>query len=114
MLKPADQHEAGSERPLGELVNQLVEDGKAYAHAEYGLARSIAEAKARALAVVAALFGAAFVVALAAITALAVGVVIALARFMGPLAAGFVGLLIFAALAGGLGWYGVQRLKREL
>jgi sorbitol-specific phosphotransferase system component IIBC len=112
MLKPTDQ--AGSERPLGELVNQLVEDGKAYAHAEYGLYRSIAEAKARALAVVAALFGAAFVLALAAITALAVGVVFALARFMGPLAAGFVGLLIFAALAGGLGWYGVQRLKREL
>jgi sorbitol-specific phosphotransferase system component IIBC len=112
MLKPTDQ--AGSERPLGELVNQLVEDGKAYAHAEYGLYRSIAEAKARALAVVAALFGAAFVLALAAIIALAVGVVIALAHFMGPLAAGFVGLLIFAALAGGLGWYGVQRLKREL
>ena len=62
----------------------------------------------------AALFGAAFVLALAGVTALAVGIVIALAKFIGPLAAGLVGLLIFAALAGGLGWYGVQRLKREL
>ena len=37
-----------------------------------------------------------------------------LAQFIGPLAAGFVGLLIFAAIAGGLGWYGYQRLRRDL
>ena len=41
------------------------------------------------------------------------GVVIALATFIGPLAAGFVGMLIFAAIAGGLGWYGVERLRRD-
>ena len=34
--------------------------------------------------------------------------VIALATFIGPLAAGLVGLLIFAGVAGGLGWYGVS------
>jgi hypothetical protein len=38
----------------------------------------------------------------------------ALARFIGPLAAGFIGMLLFAGLAGGLGWYGAERLKREL
>lgn len=114
MLKPPDQSQGGPDRSIGELVNRLVEDGKAYARAEYGLARAIAEAKAKALAIVAALFGVAFILALAGVTALAVGIVIAVARFMGPLAAGVIGLLLFAALAGGVGWYGVQRLHREL
>jgi hypothetical protein len=114
MLKPPDQPQGRSERSIGELVQQVVEDGKAYARAEYGLAKAIAEAKAKAFGFVAALFGAAIVLALAGVTALAIGIVIALAKVMGPLAAGLVGLLIFAALAGGIGWYGAQRLKREL
>jgi hypothetical protein len=114
MLKPPDQPQGPAERSIGKLVQQLVEDGKAYARAEYGLAKAIAETKAKALAFIAALFGAAFVLALAGVTALAIGIVIALAKVMGPLAAGLVGLLIFAGLAGGIGWYGAQRLKREL
>jgi hypothetical protein len=60
-----------------------------------------------------AMFAAAFICALAAVTALAVGVVIALETFIGPLAAGFVGMLIFAAIAGLLGWYGYNRLRRD-
>ena len=31
-----------------------------------------------------------------------------------PLLAGLLSCLLFAAIAGGLGWYGVQRLKRDL
>jgi hypothetical protein len=103
-----------AERPVGELVHELIEDGKAYARAEFGLAKAIASAKGKALVLPAALFGAAFVCALAGVTALAVGVVLALARFIGPLAAGFIGLLIFAGIAGALGWYGAQRLSRDL
>ena len=115
MLKPADQAEPPhEERPVGDLVHQLVEEGKAYARAEIGLAQAIVAEKAKALALPAALFGVAFILALAAITALAVGVVMALATFLGPLLAGIVGLLIFAALAGGLGWYGAQRVKQVL
>jgi ABC-type glucose/galactose transport system permease subunit len=60
------------------------------------------------------LFGTAFILALSAVTALAVGVVMALAKFIGPLAGGFVGMLIFLAIAGGLVWWGVQRLSRDL
>jgi hypothetical protein len=114
MLKPAEPGPPPPEREIRELVDRLIDDGKDYARAEYGLAKAIAEAKAKALGVVAALFGASFILALAAVTALAAGVVIALSTFIGPLAAGFVGLLIFAAFAGVLGWVGVQRLKREL
>ena len=115
MLKPAEQAEPPrEERPVGDLVHQLVEEGKAYAKAEIGLAKAIAAAKAKALALPAALFGVAFILALAAVTALAVGVVMALAKFLGPLLAGIAGLLIFAALAGGIGWYGAQRVKQVL
>ena len=114
MLKPADPGPPPPERPVGELVHELIEDGKAYARAEIGLLKAIAAAKGRALALPAALFAAAFVFALAAVTALAVGVVNALATSIGPLAAGFVGLLIFAAIAGALGWYGYERLRRAL
>jgi hypothetical protein len=114
MLKPADPGPPPPERPVGELVHELIEDGKAYARAEIGLLKAIASAKGKALALPAALFALAFICALAAITALAVGVVIGLERFIGPLAAGFVGMLIFAAIAGGLGWYGYERLRRDL
>jgi sorbitol-specific phosphotransferase system component IIBC len=114
MLKPADPGPPPPERPVGELVHELIEDGKAYARAEIGLLKASAAAKGRALALPAALFAAAFVFALAAVTALAVGVVNALATLIGPLAAGFVGLLIFAAIAGALGWYGYERLRRAL
>lgn len=114
MLKPVDPGLQKAERPVGELVHELIEDGKAYARAEIGLAKAIAAAKGKALALPAALFGAAFLFALAGVTALAVGVVIALETFIGPLAAGFIGLLIFFAIAGGLGWWGYLRLRHDL
>jgi len=115
MLKPVDHAEPpDEERPVGDLVHQLVEEGKAYARAEIGPAKAIAAAKGKALALRAALFGAALIVALAAIAALAVGVVLALAKFLGPLLAGIAGFVIFAAIAGGLAWYGAERVKRAL
>jgi len=113
MLKPVDPPQQ-PERPIGELVHELVEEGKAYAQAELDLAKAIATAKAKALALPAALFAVAFVVALAAVTALAVGVVMALAKFLGPLLAGVAGLVIFAAIAGALAWWGVEQAKRAL
>ena len=99
MLKPVDPGPPPPERPIGELVHEIIENGKAYARAEIGLAKAIAAAKGKALAIPAAMFGVAFICALAAVTALAVGVVLALETFIGPLAAGLVGILIFAAIA---------------
>ena len=114
MLKPIDPGPPSSERPVGELVHELIEEGKAYARAELGLVKAIAAAKGKALALPAAMFGVAFICVLAAITALALGVVLALETFIGPLAAGFIGMLIFAATAGLLGWYGYNRLRHDL
>lgn len=113
MLKPPEPASQLPERPVGELVHELIEDGKAYARAEIDLAKAIAAAKGKALALPAALFGVAFICALAAVTAFAIGIVMALAGFIGPLAAGFIGMLIFAAIAGVLGWYGYARLMRD-
>jgi hypothetical protein len=114
MLKPADPGPPPPERPIGELVHELIENGKTYAQAEIGLLKTIAAAKVKALAIPALLFALAFFLAMAALNALALGVVIALETFIGPLAAGFVGMLIFGAIAGLLGWYGYQRLRRDL
>ena len=112
MLKPVEPVPgAVPERPVGELVHQLVEDGKAYAQAEIALVKAMAAQKASSLVMPVALFGAAFVFVLAGITALALGVVIALAKFIGPLAAGFAGLLIFSAIAGLLAWIAAGKLK---
>ena len=104
----------GSERPVGELVHQLIEDGKAYARAEVGLLKAIASAKASAIAVPAGLLAAALFIGMAALNALAFGVVLALAKLIGPLLAGLAGMLLFAAIAGGLVWYALGRLKRDL
>ena len=112
MLKPADPDPG--ERPIGDLVHDLVDEAKAYARAELDVAKAIAAAKGKALILPSILFGVAFVLMLAAVTALAVGIVIALAKFVGPLAAGVLGLLGFAAIGGGCGWYGYQRLRRDL
>jgi len=114
MLKPVDPGPPLPERPVGELVHELIEDGKAYAQAEIGLVKAIAAAKGKALALPAAMFGVAFICALAAVTALALGVVLALETFIGPLAAGFIGMLIFLAIGGLLGWYGYNRLRQDL
>ena len=117
MLKPPQEPEGTSgenDRPIGELVHQLIEDGKAYARAEAEVAKSIAAAKANALKIPAILLGGAFLLGLGAIVALAVGVALGLATLIGPLAGGVLAFILFAALAGGLGWYGIKRLREDL
>ena len=117
MLKPPTEPEGepgDNNRPIGELVHELIEDGKAYARAEAEVVKAMAVSKAAALKLPAILFGAAFLLSLAAIVALAVGVALALATLIGPLGGGIAAFLIFAAVAGGLGWYGAKRLRADL
>lgn len=115
MLKATEQpHPADEERPIGELVHQLIEDGKAYARAEVGLVKAIATAKASALATPAGLLAAALFIGMAALNALAFGIVLALAKFVGPLLAGLIGMLLFAAIAGAMVWIAVGRIRSAL
>lgn len=113
MLKPTDPGPPPPDRAVGELVHELIEDGKAYARAEIDLYKTIAAAKGKALALPIGAFVAALLIGSTALTALAVGVVMALATLIGPLAAGFIGMLIFLAVAGILAWYGYNRLRQD-
>ncbi len=98
MLRPADRDPDG-ERPVGELVQRLVDEGKAYARAEFGLAKAVAQSKARAAAVPAAMLGAAFLLAQAGAVMLAFALFGALYLLIGAVLAGLVTALIFAAAA---------------
>lgn len=116
MLKPADPgQEPPREGPeILELVRQLVEDAKTYARAELGVVQAIIQTKIKQLALPAGLLVGALFFGLAAVTGLAIGLFTALAAVLHPLLAGLLTLVVFAAIAGGLGWLAVNRLKRIL
>jgi hypothetical protein len=113
MLKPPDQG-GQPERPIGELVRQLIDDGKAYALAELAVAKAVGKAKARAFGWPVGLLLMALIVLQSAVTILVVGIFMALLRPLGPILAAIVASAVFCAVAGGLGWYGIERMKREL
>ena len=116
MLKPADPPRPGpdDDRSIGELVSRLVDEGKAYAQAEIGVAKAIASAKANHLKAPAILLAAAFVLSQAATTVLAVALFLALLPLIGPLLAGIASFAIFASIAAGLSWQAVQLIRRAL
>jgi hypothetical protein len=88
------------EASIGELFGRLVEDGRAYAEAELGLARAIAEYRAQRAGRALGLLAGGLLLALCAATALVVGAVLGLARYMSPFLAG----LLVAAILAGLGY----------
>ena len=117
MLKPTDPPigpGSDEERPVSDLVHQLVEDGKAYAHAELDLAKAMAAAKASAVKVPAILLGAAFLFLQAAVAVLAMGVFVALAPRFGPILAALLAFLMFAGIAGGVAWLAVKKLREAM
>lgn len=113
MLKPVDPPigpAADGERPVGDIVHQLVEDGKAYAFAEVDLAKTTALSKVDAFKVPAMLFAGAFLLVLAAVNVLAVAVFVAFAPRFGPILAGLFAFLIFVGIAGGFAWLAAKKL----
>ena len=110
MLKPADMPPP-NERPVGDLVHQLVEDGKAFARAEIDVAKAIATDKANAYKLPAILIGGALFVLQSAVTALAVAVCMWLDPIIGPLLAGLVAFLVFGGIAGLMVWIGLRKIK---
>ena len=109
MLRPAEP--PVGERPIGELVHQLVEDGKAYARAEAEVAKAMASDKVAAYKLPAILLFTALLVLQAAINALAFGICLWLLPMIGPILAGLVGFLIFAAGAGLPAWVAMRKIK---
>lgn len=119
MLKTSDHQSdrlprPDDERPIGELVRELVDDGKAYARAEVGVVKAKARAKANAIKIPVIMFGAALLLMQAALNVLGVGALLGLAPAVGPVLAGLIVFLIMAAVAGACAWYGAKRLKEDL
>jgi len=116
MLKPAEPGpgtgEPGEERPIGELVHQLIEDGKAYAQAEINVAKAVAAEKAEGLKLPAILFAGAFLFLQAAIVVLGMTFYLTLVSRLGPFLSGLIATLVCLGIAGGLGWYGAKRLRQ--
>lgn len=116
MLKRSEQHlpEPEDEQPLGEIVSQLVDEAKGYAKAELNVAKAIVTAKANGLKLPAILLGAALVLVLAGVAALAVAVTAALSPLVGPFLAGLIVLALFGGAAGALAWFAVKKLQEVL
>lgn len=118
MLRPTDPSNAmpqpDDERPIGDIVHDLVEHGKAYARAEVGLVKAMAASKASAARVPALLFALALLLVISAFAALAVGGVLALTPLVGPLAAGLIVFLVLGAIAGACAWAGAKKLREDM
>ena len=111
MLKPAKPLPPGGDRPIGEIVGDLVDEGKAYARAELNVAKAIAASKASRLKAPLILLTAAALVAMAALNALAVAIFILLALLMKPALAAILAFVLVAGTAGLLAWLGIRKLK---
>lgn len=118
MLQPSESSEAmpapPDERPVGDLVQELVENGKAYAKAEIAVAKAVATSKAKAFKLPVILFGAALLLLQAGVNVLGVGGLLGLAPMLGPILAGLIVFLLFAGIAGACAWFGVTKLREDL
>ena len=90
------------EKPIGELFGRLIDEGKAYARAELGLAKAAAESKADQAKKPAILAGAALLFLIAGVVVLCMTLAQSLATLIGPLAGGLIASLVTLAIAYGL------------
>ena len=111
MASGGDDEVEVEEKPIGELFGQLIDEGKAYAKAELGLAKATAEAKADEFKWPAILLFSALLFAQAAVTVTAVTIAISLATLIGPLAGGVVAILASAGAAWLLYSMAINKLK---
>lgn len=96
--------------PIGQLFNQLVDDGKNYARAEVAFYKAKAADKAEPIKWAAIFGGAALALASAALTALLIGLILSLAPRVGAFPATLIVVLGTLALAGLLGWLAYKQM----
>lgn len=99
-----------ADRPIGELISQLVEQGGDVVRAEVTVYRRLALRKMFAARVAVALMLAGVLLAFGSAGALVIGLAIGLARFVGPVAGGVIAGLIGFVVAGLLFREGLKRL----
>jgi uncharacterized membrane protein YqjE len=114
MLKAPDQRPPSEpDRSIGDLIEQLMDDALDYGRAEIALLKARVNEVAANYTRAVILFGIAAVLALAGVVTLFVGIAMALARWVGPLAGAFVSTLLAATLAGLLAWFAMRDLKEQ-
>ena len=89
-----------TERPIGELFGQLIDDGKAYARAEADLAKARVASEANRAKKPLIFAALALALAFVALIAMVMTLVLAAASLLGPLAGGLLVTLMIGALAG--------------
>ena len=116
MLKTPDHppSQVPPESSIGDIASQLVDDAKAYAKAEVGVAKAIAGEKANAVKTPLILLVGALFVAMGALNALCIAIFVALAALMGPVLAGIIAFLLIGAVAAAMAWIGYSRLRDAL
>ena len=95
----ADGGDDAEEKSIGELFGQLIDEGKAYARAELGLAKVTVEAKAEGAKKPVLLGAAALLFLIAGVVVLCMTLALALATLVGPLAGGLIAALVTFAIA---------------
>lgn len=100
------------DRPIGEMVARLVDEGKAYARAEFDLARARLDVRMVRLRAVALLGGLALLFAIGALIALSMTAVLTLAGLLGPLGGGLAATALIAAVAATLAYLAKARWER--
>jgi hypothetical protein len=104
--------EPNEEQPIGELFGRLIDEGKAYARAELGLAKATAEAKAEAAKMPALLAAGSLLFLIAGVIVLGITMALALATLVGPLAGGLIATLITLAIAYGLFLWAMREARK--
>lgn len=110
MLDPMYRHRE-EDRPIGELVSQLVDEGKSFARAEVALYKAKGQLAAKRSGMAAGLGGAALVLVIGTVGALLVGLILTLETLVGPLAATLIVVVAALALAGVLAMMAYSRFK---
>lgn len=100
-----------AEASIGDLFSRLTEDGKAYVRAEADLYKAIARRRATKAGGGAAAMVAAVFLLNAALVTLTVCLALALALLVGPVLAGLIVFFVLAAIAGGLAYWGLGKVK---
>lgn len=95
---------------VADLVRQVAEDGRAAVEAEIGVYKAIAGYRLSGIKVGAPLIVAAIFLLQAVLTALLVGLILALATLIGPGLATLAVVIAGFAVVGLLGWLGARKL----
>lgn len=96
---------------IGDLMGRMVEDARQLAEAEINYAKAKVRSDIRPYQRALVWFGGAVVFAIAALVAFAVGLTMALATLIGPLAGGIVATLVFGAIGAFLAYRGKAKLE---